>query len=86
VGDLVYKDKTLYGSEIIFDYKTEIVKNNALSESEIDTKAVSILKELGWREHTEIRQHKTNISEIDDYLKSKTMGSKKKGMQTFIFL
>lgn len=69
----------MYGSEIIFDYKFEAVTDRKLSESDIDTKAVSILKELGWREHVEIRQNKTNVPAIDDYLKSKTAGSKRKG-------
>lgn len=79
IGNLLYKNRTLYGSEIIFDYNIEMVNNISLSESDIDTKAVSILKELGWKEHTEIRQNKTSILEIDDPLRSKTMGSKRKG-------
>ena len=79
IGNIIFKDKTLYGSEIIFDYNYEEIKEPSLSESDIDTKAVSILKGLGWKEHKEIRQQKTNISEIDDYIKSKTTKSKRKG-------
>lgn len=73
------KDKTLYGSEIIFDYFIEILNDNTLSESDIDSKSVSILKNLGWKEFTEIRQSKTGISEIDEHLKSKSVGSNEKG-------
>jgi type I restriction-modification system DNA methylase subunit len=79
IGNIIFKDKILYGSEIIFDYTIETVKDTSLSEADIDSKAVSILTKLGWKEHTEIRQRKTNILEIDEYLKSKKIGSKRKG-------
>ncbi len=76
---MVYKDKILKGSEIIFDYHIEIVGDKSLSESDIDSKAVAILKDLGWKELVEIRQHRTNKSEIDDHLRSKTIHSSRKG-------
>jgi len=33
IGDLIFTNKTLYGSEIIFDYNVTKVKDNNLSES-----------------------------------------------------
>lgn len=80
LGDMIFANKTLYGSELVFDYLIEKVKDSTLSESDIDTKSVFLLKKLGWTESTEIRQQKTNISEIDDHLRSKTVDkSTKKG-------
>ena len=79
IGNVIYKDKILHGSEIIFNYNMAFLEDRYLSEADIDTKAVDILKELGWKEHVEIRQQKTGISEIDDYLKSKTEDSERKG-------
>jgi len=79
IGNILYKGKTLYGSEIIFDYNIEFLRKSQLSEADIDSKTVAMLKELGWKEIVEIRQQKTNISEVDKYLKSKTVGSTRKG-------
>jgi type I restriction-modification system DNA methylase subunit len=66
----------LYGSEIIFDYTIELLVKEDLSEADIDTKTVELLKKLDWKDN-EIRQRKTGIPEIDDYLKSKTESGKK---------
>jgi type I restriction-modification system DNA methylase subunit len=76
VGNIVYKNKTLYGSEVIFDYNIELVDKEDLSEADIDTRTVELLKKLDWKDD-EIRQRKTGLSEIDDYLKSKTASGKK---------
>jgi type I restriction-modification system DNA methylase subunit len=66
----------LYGPEIIFDYNIELLVKEDLSEADIDTKTVELLKKLDWKDN-EIRQRKTGIPEIDDYLKSKTESGKK---------
>lgn len=79
IGNMVYRDKTLYGSEIVFDYDVVFFEKLHLSEADVTSQAITTLKKLGWKEISEIRQQKTNIPEIDDYLKSKTVGSKKKG-------
>lgn len=76
---MIYKNKTLYGSEIIFNHNIELIDDLSLSEADIDSKSIELLKGLGWKEHDEIRQRKTNISEIDNYIKSKAKKSKRKG-------
>lgn len=76
---MIYKKNTLYCSEVVFSYDVELVADMSLTESDIDSKSVEILKKLNYEEHTEIRQQKTNISEIDDHIKSKAKVSKRKG-------
>lgn len=78
-GEIEFKNKSLYAYELFFDYNIEFITVDSLSEADIDTKVVSLLKSLGWQGHTEIRQRKTNINEIDDFLKSKSSNSKHKG-------
>lgn len=82
---MIYKDNTLYGSEIVFDYYVEILSRGNLSEADIDSKTAEILKKLGWVEYTEFRQRKTNIPEIDNHLKSKS-GTNRKGYADFYLL
>lgn len=86
VGNLVFKDNILSGSEIIFDYQVEFVKDLSLSEADIDSKTSRILTALGWIEEKEFRQNKTDIPEIDDYIKSKSNLAKRKGHADFYIL
>jgi len=86
VGNMIYKDNVLSGSEIIFDYYVDIVKDNTLSEPDVDSKTSRILERLGWVQGTEFRQQKTNIPEIDDYIRSKALNAKSKGKVDFYLL
>ena len=86
IGNLIFKDNTLTGSEIIFDYHVDFVSDTSLSEADIDSKTSKILEKLGWIPITEFRQQKTNIPEIDDYIKSKSANGKGKGKVDFYLL
>ena len=86
VGNFIFQNNILSGSEIIFDYFVENVNDTSLSEADVDSKTSKILKKLGWIEEIEFRQQKTNISEIDDYIKSKSVQSKRKGEVDFYIL
>jgi len=86
IGDMVFRNNILSGSEIIFDYLIDFVNDDSLSESDIDSKTAGFLKKLGWNEEKEFRQQKTNIPEIDDYIKSKSIESKSKGKVDFYLL
>lgn len=84
IGDHVFKKKILTTSEIIFDYEFTKIKNANVTESTIDTKAVQTLIKLGWNEDSEIKQQKTNISEIDDNIKSKGQTTKKGNADIYV--
>lgn len=86
LGDMIFNDNLLTGSEIIFDYKINFVKDDSLSEADIDSKTSKILESLGWTPEKEFRQQKSNIPEIDDYIKSKSKESKSKGKVDFYLL
>jgi type I restriction-modification system DNA methylase subunit len=86
IGNLTFKDGILTGSEIVFDYDIEFVNDSSLSEADIDSKTAKILEKLGWKSLTEFRQQKTNILEIDDYIRSKSVGAKGKGKVDFYLL
>ncbi len=79
IGNLIFRNKTLQGSEIVFDYTICFLSQLGLSEADINFQAIKMLTSIGWKDVSEIKQQKTNISEIDDCLKSKTVASKRKG-------
>lgn len=67
---LLFKNNTLYCTDLFFNHKVELFSGIELSEADVDTKTVSTLRDLGWEEFKEIRQQKTGIAEIDKIIKS----------------
>ncbi len=43
IGNLTFKNGLLRGPELVFDYKLDVIKGKNYSESDVDSKSVSLL-------------------------------------------